>query len=158
MRTPAESWHALLAPLPDGVVPQRSPAAPAEVLAMPEGSAIAGWEHVVLNLSAGASGFRMVLVVLDETGRAISASDAAVYRREIAEGARSPSIAWRHETLGGRLEPDGTFLGTRWLSTSLEDANGIQHDVRHTPSEPTEAETAGLKALVAEVMRRLPMH
>jgi hypothetical protein len=155
---PPEAWHVLLAPLPDGVVPKRNAAAPDSVLASPEGGAIAGWEHAVVWLSAGTAGLRVVLVVLDASGRAISASDGVVYRHEIAgagpDGA--PAVAWRQESLGGRLEPDGSFRGTHWVSTSIEEADGTARDAQLTPSEPTAAEAARLRALVDEVLRRLP--
>lgn len=151
-------WHSLLAPLPDGVVPKRNAAAPDSVLASPEGGAIAGWEHAVVWLSAGTAGVRVVLVVLDESGRAISASDGVVYRNEIAISGREgvPTVAWRQESLGGRLEPDGSFRGTHWVSTSIEEMDGTARDSQLTPSEPTDAEVAGLRALVDEVLRRLP--
>ena len=157
--SPRPTWHALLAPLPDGAVPRREPVAPPEVLATPEGASIAGWRRVVLELRAGTAGLRLVLVVLDETGRAISASDSSTHRRELAAADSpdgEPVVAFRNENLGGRFEPDGRFLGTRWLSTSLEDADGTARDVVHTPAEPTLAEVARLRALVDEVLRRLP--
>lgn len=132
-------------------MPTRSPVAPDSLTSTPEGAAIAGWEHLVIWLSAGEAGLRTILVVLDESGRPISASDGVVYRRfNAAEG----TVAWRHQNLGGRLEPDGTFLGTHWVSSSVEDADGTIHNQTQTPSAPTPADVARLKTLVDEVLRR----
>ncbi len=156
-------WHALLAPLPDDAILRRQPVAPPEILATPEGASIAGWEQVTIDLSAGPAGLRNVLVVLDATGRPISASDAVLYHSEPmqeagANGSPSPpapDIEWRHESLGGRIEEDGSFLGTRWRSVGVEHPGEDEPRMNHEPSEPTAEEVAGLLALVAEVMRRL---
>jgi hypothetical protein len=50
---PAEPWHALFAALPADVVPLRKPVASPEILARPEGAAIAGWEQLMVHISAG---------------------------------------------------------------------------------------------------------
>lgn len=129
--------------------------APPEVLAQPHGSAIAGWESVTLELSAGLAGMRHLLVVLDETGRPISAADH-VYFREASTADPAAAATLRQESIGGRLEPDGRFLGTCWLVTGLEQPEDEPPRWEMTPRPPTEAETAGLKILVAELVRRLP--
>ena len=146
-------WHKLLAPLPADVVPQRAPVAPPEVLAMPEGDAIAGWENLTVNLSAGAAGMRMVLVLVDAAGRALSASDMVMYRSERMEGGEAV-VEYRQDSLGGRLEPDGTFKGTCWQTLHVEAADGRELRKELTPSEPREQDVAALKGLVAEMLRR----
>jgi hypothetical protein len=154
--TPASpAWHRLFAPLPEGVVPQRKPVAPPEVLAMPEGAAIAGWEQLSVDLSAGAAGLRVVLVVLDETGRPISASDMVMYCAEVTEGAET-ATEFRHESVGGRLEADGSFRGTRWYTVNIESADEHVYMKESTPSQPSEADVAALNVLVAEMLRRAP--
>ena len=145
-------WHALLAPLPPEVIPRRQPVAPAEILAKPEGAAIAGWEQLTVDLSAGAAGLRVVMVTLDATGQPISASDTVLYRSEGRRG--SGGVEYHHESVGGRLESDGTFRGTRWLTVSVETADGKEPQMHSTPSEPSPADVSALKALVAEVLRR----
>jgi hypothetical protein len=160
-RAAALPWHRLLAPLPDGVVPRRRPVATPEVLASPHGAAIARWDQVTVELSAGAAGLRHVLIVLDASGRPISASDSVLYRAELprpGDGGEPASASEGeaeicHESLGGRLEEDGTFRGTRWCSFGVEVAG--EDEARWEPMsfQPSAAEVDGLKALVAEVMR-----
>ena len=140
------SWHALLAPLPADAVPRRQPVASPEVLATPAGAAIAGWEQLVLDLSAGGTAMRVVHVVLDGDGRPISASDMVFYRTVPAE--------IRQESVGGRFEADGSFRGTRWLTAGPEPADDEPPDWESTPSEPSAADIAALRALVDEMLRR----
>lgn len=157
---PAQSWHALLAPLPPEAAPRRQPVGPPEVMATPAGAAIAGWEQLVLELSAGAAGLRVVMVVLDDTGRPISASDMVLYRSEAAGGTEAAgacaSVEIYQESVGGRLEPDGTFRGTHWRTIGPEPGAGEDPKWESIPSEPSAAEVAGLKALIAELLRRQP--
>jgi hypothetical protein len=103
-------WHTLLAPLPAGAMPVRKPIGSPEVLATAHGAAIAGWQNLSLNLSAGALGLRHLLIVLDEAGRPIAASDHVLIRWEDPS---DPSGPWRmrQESIGGRLEEDGRLLG-----------------------------------------------
>src|SRR5262245_51127259 len=115
--TPTRPWHALLAPLPPDEIPRRQPVASPEILARPEGAAIAGWEQLTVDLSAGAAGLRVAMVVLDASGRPISASDAVLYSVEVGpgDGEGSPRVVEHyHENIGGRFELDGSFRGTRW--------------------------------------------
>ena len=138
------AWHTLLGPLPLEAVPVRRPVASPEVLAGPTGYAVAGWEQLVLHLSAGAAGLRTILVVLDGDGSLLSGSDAVIYR------ARSTFIQM---SVGGRFEPDGSFHGTRWHSVAVERGAG-EPDWESTPSSPSAEDVDGLRALVAEVIRR----
>lgn len=146
-------WHALLAPLPVGAVPRRQPVGSPEVLATPQGAAIAGWEQLTIELSAGADGLRHVLVVLDAAGQPISASDTVLYRREIPQ---RRLVELRQESLGGRLELDGSFRGTRWTSVAVESPEGDELPWESTPSEPSADDVVSIKALVADVMGRRP--
>jgi hypothetical protein len=117
-----------------------------------------GLEHVTLSMSAGEAGFRLVSVLLDQTGKPIGASDGVLYRQEVeAPGARggAPTMAWLHESLSGRFD-GGSFRGTRWVSTTLVGADRNVPDHQRAPFEVTAAEARVLKALVDEVLRRLP--
>jgi hypothetical protein len=148
--TDAPAWHALLAPLPDDALPRRQPVGSPEVLATPEGAAIAGWEQLTVDLSAGAAGLRNVLVVLDGSGRPISANDTVLYHRPGAGG----QATFHHESLGGRFEADGSFRGTRWTAVSVDSEEAEDLQTKSVPREPDPAEVAALRALVDEVLRR----
>ena len=152
------AWHELLAPLPPDAVPRRQPVAPPEVLAGPHGWAIAGWEQVLLYLYAGPSGSRTVMAVLDGSGLLLSGSDGVVFRTGIG-GAPPPEdcdapVMLRMENVGGRFEPDGSFHGTRWLSTAMDDGREGDLEWESTPSAPTEADAVALQGLMVELMRR----
>jgi hypothetical protein len=140
----------LLAPLPSDAVPRRQSVASPEVLARPEGASIAGWEQVTVELSAGAAGLRIVMVVLDATGQPIAASDGVLYRVEIAKGV----VEYYHENVGGRLESDGTFRGARWRAVVVETGDREERRLETPPSAPSPADVSALKALVTEVLRR----
>ena len=151
---PREAWHALLAPLPSGVTPVRKPVASAEILATEAGSAIAGWTSVTLELSAQARGLRHLLVTLDETGRPNSASDHVLFHAPNPEHPSGPADI-RQESIGGRLEADGTFRGTCWLVIGPEPADDEPPAWDMRSRSPSEEEIVALKGLVAELMRRL---
>jgi hypothetical protein len=148
----AMTWQALLAPLPDAVVPALRPLAPPEVLASAEGAAIAGWTQLTVELAAGCDGMRMVLVILDADKVLLSASDAVVFRHQLPG-----KVHFRHESVGGRFEPDGRFAGTHWTSESTEHPDGsVEQTMPATSRPPSEREVEALRALVAEVIRRRP--
>jgi hypothetical protein len=152
------AWHALLGPLPSGAVPLRKPVAPPEVLAGPNGWAVAGWEQLVLHLSAGAAGSRTIQVVLDAGGTLLSAGDNVLYRTGLSEAAPPPDDApalIRHESVGGRFELDGSFHGTRWQSVAV-DRGEEELDWESTPSEPSPDDVTGLRTVVTELIRRQP--
>jgi hypothetical protein len=146
--TERPSWHALLAPLPPDAVPTRQPVAPPEILARPEGAAIAGWQQLIVHLSDPWHGSRTVLVVVDEPGVPISASDGAFFQIS----GEPPQI--RSESIGGRFEPDGTFRGTHWRSVADDPGEDEQARWQSTPTAPTPDEIAALRALVDEMLRR----
>lgn len=153
------AWHALLGPLPADAVPVRQPVAPPEVLAGPTGWAVAGWEQLVLHLSAGAAGSRTILVVLDARATLLSASDSVLYYTD-PSGAAPPvedMPAMIHvENIGGRFEPDGSFRGTRWHSVAVEHGGEDEVEWKSTPSEPTGDEVARFRIVVTELIRRQP--
>ncbi len=153
-------WHVLLGPLPADAVPRRQPVAPPEVLASPTGWAVAGWEQLALYLSAGLTGSRMILVILDGEGALLSASDAVLYRMGLS-GGLPPSecdapVMIRQESVGGRFEPDGSFRGTRWHSITVDSVGDEEPERESTPSEPSPDDVAGLRVVVAEMIRRRP--
>lgn len=144
------AWHALLAPLPDDARPEVKPVLPPELAARPESAAVARWRSVRLYLSAGAAGSRHLLVTLDETDTAISAGDWVVQR--IVQGGE---VTWIHDSIGGRLERDGRFLGTRWHSVAVGAIDSDDAEKREQQrSEPGAEDTRRLKALAAELIRR----
>jgi hypothetical protein len=113
------------------------------VRAGPEGSAISGWEQLVVELSS-AAGLRIVLVVLDAAGRPIAANDTVLHRLPAP-------LKSRQESLGGRFEDDGSFRGTRWDGESTD---GETSDWQLRSREPSAEEVRAFTALVADVVRR----
>ncbi len=151
---PRPPWHTLLAPLPSDARPERTPVGPPEVLASAAGAAIAGWQNLSLNLT-GEHGLRHLLIVLDERGRPIAASDHVfIHGPDPAD----PAAPWqmRQESIGGRLELDGRFLGTCWTVTGAEPREDEQPAWAYTPRPPTDDEAASLRRLVAELVARAP--
>ncbi len=124
----------------------------------PATAAVAGWEQLVVYISAGPAGSRTILVVLDAGGTLVSAGDAVLYRSGLNEPAPPPEGApalIRQENVGGRFEPDGSFHGTRWRSVAI-DRGEDELEWESTPSPPTEDEIARLRLLAAEILRRQP--
>ncbi|HET6837148.1 MAG TPA: hypothetical protein VFH24_03835 [Gemmatimonadales bacterium] len=124
----------------------------------PAAAAVAGWEQLVLYLSAGPAGSRTILVVLDAGGTLLSAGDAVLYRTGLNEPTPPPEEApalIRQENIGGRFEPDGSFHGTRWQSIAI-DQGEEELEWESTPSSPSDDDVAGLRLVVAEVIRRQP--
>jgi hypothetical protein len=152
-------WHTLLGPLPRGAITVRQPVAPREVLAGPIGYTLAGWDQLVLHLSAGAAGLRNILVVLDADGTLLSASDAVLYRTA-PDGTSLPGNGGPGTMLqlsvGGRFEPDGSFHGTRWHSVAVERGGSEEPEWESTPSQPSPDDVDALRALVEELIRRQP--
>lgn len=144
------AWHVLLAPLPDDAQPELKPVLPPELALRPESAAVAGWRSVRLYLSAGAAGSRHLMVTLDETDTAISAGDWVVYGT-----VRAGEVTWIHDSIGGRLERDGQFLGTRWHSVAVGAADSDDAQTRDRQrSEPSAEDARRLKALAAQLIRR----
>ena len=125
-----------------------------EVLASPEGAAIAGWEQLTLHLAAGQAGLRILLVVLDASSRPVAASDHVLFW---SPGERPSVPRWiRQESIGGRVGADGSFSGTCWLVTGPEPKNDEPPQWESTSRQPTAAETAALLGLVTELVARAP--
>jgi len=122
----------------------------------PETTAVAGWEQLILHLSAGDAGSRTIQVVLDGNGALLSAGDGVLYRSGL-ENPDPPPIQEpaliQQENLGGRFEPDGSFHGTRWRSVAI-DRGEEELDWEMARSEPSPEDVAGLRAVVDEVIRR----
>jgi hypothetical protein len=123
---------------------------PPEPDAIPDGAALAGWESLVLELSAGSAGLRVLQVLLDAEGRLLSASDHVLFRSE-AEGR---PVQIRQESIGGRFESDGSFRGTFWLVTGPEPIDEEEPRWELSPREPTTGEVQALRRVIVEVMRR----
>jgi len=150
---PLAPWHALLAPLPDDALVKRRPVAPPEITGKPEGAAIAGWEQLTVELTDPGKGMRHLLVVLDAQGTPISANDMVMYRAELGK-----DVVSFQENVGGRLEADGSFRGTRWRTLGVAGPKDEEARLDASPSQPTAAEGEALKALVAEILRRSNIH
>ena len=142
------AWHALFAPLPPGAVVRCKPVLTAELASRPESAAIAGWQNVTVELSAGADGQRHVSVTLDASGTPISAGDWVLY-------CSGKPVQYVHENVGGRIQPDGSFLGTRWRTVAVEVPGSDEPEPRETvSSEPTPEDVAGLMRMVRELLSR----
>jgi hypothetical protein len=144
------SWHTLLGPLPARAAPRASPVGSPAIHATPDAAAIAGWENLVIELSAGSAGLRVLQVLRDAEGQLLSASDHVLFRSE-AEG---QPVQIRHESIGGRFESDGDFRGTFWLMTGPEPVDEEEPRWEMSPREPTKGEIEALRELVAEIVRR----
>lgn len=120
------------------------------------GAAIAGWEQIVLDLSAGTAGLRVVHVVLDGAGRVISASDMVLYCSPETGPDDLAAVEIRQESVGGRFEADGSFRGTRWLTVGPDPEADEAPDWAMTPSVPSEADVTALRVLVADLLERAP--
>jgi hypothetical protein len=91
-------------------------------------------------------------VTVDETGRPLSASDHVLYR---LPGAAPGKYDTHQESIGGRIEADGSFRGTCWLVTGPEPEADAEPewDMRSRP--PADHEIVALKALVADMLGRV---
>jgi hypothetical protein len=161
---PAKPWHVLLAPLPNDVVVRRQPVGSPEVLATPEGAAIAGWVQLTVELSDGPAGLRHILVVLTSSGQLISAADTVLYRSEASDRAQDTGsfpaatdhVKFYSESIGGRFELDGTFHGTRWETFGVESPDGSEPKVNSKRSVPSAEDIAAIKSLVSDLVTRQP--
>jgi len=103
---------------------------------------------VTVELSAGADGQRHVSVTLDAGGTPISAGDWVLY-------CNGNPVQYVHENVGGRIQPDGSFLGTRWRTVAVEVPGSDEPETRETvSSEPTPEDVAGLMRMVRELLSR----
>ena len=148
-----ESWHNLLAAIPKEARINRRPVIAPGSLRSVDGAPVADWETLTIELFDGNAGLRHVLVTLDGKGRAISASDLVLYRRGLDDG----RVEVRTESIGGRIESDGRFFGTRWTSIGYE-SRALDSDfgIDSTPAVPTDHDVDQLLALVKDVQKRRP--
>ena len=122
------------------------PVLSAELAGNPESAAIAGWESVTVDLSAGAAGSRHVMVTLDADGVPISASDWVLYTS-------GEPREYVHENVGGRIERDGTFRGTRWRTVMVEVPDSDEPQPRETVrSDPSPEDVKGLMRIVRDLL------
>ena len=149
-------WLKFLGPLPADVEPIRKPVAPPGSPGAAPDSPIAGWENITLDLSAPDHGLRVILVTLDATGTAISVSDHVLLSKTDAAGEK----ILRHESLGGRIESDGSFRGTHWIAEGPEPPDTDAETDAEVPwgnpvyRQPTPAETDRLLAIATDVVAR----
>lgn len=119
-----------------------------ELVAAGKADAIKGWEHITVELSAGEDGLRHLMVTLDASGTPISAGDWVMY-------CSGDPTEYAHENMGGRLQPDGSFLGTRWRTTAVDVPGKDEPEQKEAvSSEPTPEDVAALMALVKELLQR----
>jgi hypothetical protein len=138
----------LFAPLPEDAVVRRAPVLSAGLADKPRSAAIAGWESITVELSAGAAGLRHAMVTLDASGTPVSAGDWVLY-------CSGKPVEYVHENVGGRIQPDGTFLGTRWRSVAIEVPGSEEPETKETVrSEPSAEDVAALMRLVRELLSR----
>jgi hypothetical protein len=149
------AWHALFAPIPADAVIERKPVASPQQIADGSAAAIAGWDSITVYLSAH-GGLRHVMVTLDADDRLLSGADAVLFSRTEQRAGVEVTI-YDHENIGGRFERDGSFRGTYWQTRTEQVGDDDEGAVSQaTPFPPTDAQTAALRRLVADVLRRAP--
>ena len=150
--TMSESWHTLLAAIPKDARVNRRPVIPPHSTGTTE-TPIADWETLTIELSDGNAGLRHILVTFDGKGRPIGASDLVLYRSGLEDG----RVEVRTESIGGRIEADGRFFGTRWTSIGYETrATESDAGIESTRSVPTDHDVDRLLTLVKDVQKRRP--
>ena len=150
-------WLALLAPLPEEAVPERTRVATPELIATGKADAIAGWDSIIINLSAGDAGLRHVQLTVDGGGKLLSAGDNVLFHRTEKRDGVVVNI-YDQESVGGCYADDGSFHGTRWVTHTEQDEDHADEEppITSTPSEPSNEDIRALNVLVAEVLRRAP--
>jgi hypothetical protein len=150
----APAWLSLLSPIPPDAKPQRKPVATAEMIAKGTAGPIAGWVSVGVHLSAPEYGLRHILITLDENGQLLSGGDHVMFVRETTPD--DEATLTEHESVGGRFEKDGSFLGTYWkmLLESAPDDSESSVARSHEKRMPTDDEVAALRRIVADVLSR----
>lgn len=139
------AWLALFAPLPEHARLERKPVLPPELRGKPESEPIEGWENLSIHLSDEA-GLRHLMVTLDASGAPISGGDWVL----VQEGGLHI-----HENVGGRLEADGSFRGTRWRSVTFGRPDSEEAELKESQHTPPSAEdVAAIHALVKEILGR----
>ena len=151
MRPP---WLALLAPLPGDCIADTKPVASAEQVAAGTAGPITDWQNVSVHLSEPRHGLRHVLVTLDGAGTLLAASDHVMFVRKTTPDGDVATLT-DHESVGGRFESDGSFLGTRASMTLETDPEtDASLPTRTDQRSPTEGEVAALRRIVDAVVSR----
>ena len=76
-----------------------------------------------------------------------------LYRSGLEDG----RVEVRTESIGGRIEADGRFFGTRWTSIGYETrATESDAGIESTRSVPTDHDVDRLLTLVKDVQKRRP--
>ena len=146
----------LLSPLPDSAVLTRAPVASAEVLASAHGALLAGWEHITAEVPMQES-HRIAMVSVDGSGTLLTVNDhVTTHGTEQVRAGPVMVPAATIESVGGRVERDGTIRGTRWSSRVVDDPDATPEEpsMESTPSALSESDVAGLRALAAELLKR----
>ena len=132
------------------------PVASAEQLANDTAGPIAGWQSVTVNLSEPVYGLRHVLVTLDEHGDLLAAGDHVMFVRATTPDGLGAALT-DHESIGGRFEKDGSFLGTHWKTTlessAGEEEGSITRNAEHR--SPTDDEITALRGIIDDVLQRV---
>ncbi|MBA3893598.1 MAG: hypothetical protein H0X69_07865 [Gemmatimonadales bacterium] len=76
----------MLGPLSAQAIPRVSPLVPPPREPTTDAGPLAGWHSLVLELSAGAAGVRILQVLVDGEGVRLSASDHVLFRFEPPDG------------------------------------------------------------------------
>jgi hypothetical protein len=154
MRAPA--WLSLLSPLPPDAKVERAPVASAEQIASGSADAIAGWHSIRVHLSAPDFGSRHVLITVDQDGRLLSGGDHVMIVLETTPDGVEATLT-EHESVGGRFEDDGSFLGTYWKTmlenSPDEDESSVTRSAERRP--PSDEEVAALRGIIADVLSGL---
>jgi len=89
------------------------------------------------------------MVTIDAAGTPSAAGDWVMFRAQTAEG-----VTYVHENVGGRLEPNGRFSGTRWRTVMFEPVDGDTPQTREMSQLPPSPEDIeAIQALVLDVLR-----
>ena len=140
---------------PDAKV-ERAPVAAAELIASGSAEAIAGWHSIRVHLSAPDFGLRHVLITVDQDGRLLSGGDHVMIVLETTPDGVEATLT-EHESVGGRFEADGSFLGTYWKTTFQNNPDEEESSVTRSAERrrPSDEEVAALRGIIADVLGRL---
>jgi hypothetical protein len=133
----------------------KAPVATAEQIASGTAKAIEGWHSVRVFLSEPEFGLRHLLITLDQDDRLLSGGDHVMFVLETTPDGSEATLT-AHESVGGRFETDGSFLGTYWNTTS-ENSPGEDAGVTRTAERrpPSDEEITKLRGLIEDVLGRL---
>ena len=151
----APDWLSLFAPLPHDAKVERVQIATPEQIASGTAEAIAGWHSIRVFLSEPEFGLRHILITTDRDDRLIAGGDHVMYVRETTPDGSEATLT-EHESVGGRFEADGSFLGTHWkstLETKPGEDEGVTRSAEHRP--PSGDEVAALRQLIDDVRARV---